>query len=450
MSSTNNLLDFAKTLEQKNIVDPETGIGIRGYIRKIESASSWQMFLIVGGIFGALFTSAGIFAIISHNWYDFPKHLKGLFSVVPVLVGLYFYYLALFKYKDSKTWIEASSLFLMLMIGASIALVSQTYQMSGDYLKFIKVWLALTIPLFYLARASFISAFYLLLAGILLFKIRFMWGWIPDISVHEDIYWFWLFILAFLPHFYLALNKESQKQGPRIIFMSYFLFAALALGLSFTVKSNYLLWFATFQVAMYLIGKRYMSDNKYALARPFQFLSQASLVWVLIALSNEGALTNVFRFDTIFNAEYWGDDQWYYFILLLVVMAGVYFNYFRSREKFKEVNYLVVFVPFFLFFSMIVDEYTDSWWWLSLLINFYILFLAITTVIHGSADGKVFKMVAGLIVIAVLLAVRYFDNDLGFIAKGIIFMGVGGMFFLINLLVKDKVEDIERHKKLSK
>jgi hypothetical protein len=38
---------------------------------------------------------------------------------------------------------------------------------------------------------------------------------------------------------------------------------------------------------------------------------------------------------------------------------------------------------------------------------------------------------------------------LGYIAKGIVFLMVGGMFFVINLLVKDKVEDIERHKKLA-
>lgn len=450
MSSTNNLLDFAKRLEQKNIVNPETGIKIRGYIRKIENPSRWEQFLVLGGILGALFASAGVFAIISHNWDDFPKHLKGLFSLVPVLVALYFYYIAIFKHKDSRTWIESSSLFLMLMIGASIALVSQTYQMDGDFTKFLKVWMVLTIPLFYIAKASTISGFYLTLILLLLFSFRNVWGMmIPYNLDGENLYWFWLLILAFLPHYFLALNRDSNKQGARVIYMSYLLYLSVGVGLALSVKSNYLLWFAIFQVGFYLIGKRYMSDNKYAFSRPFQLLSQVLLVWILIALSNEDALYMTFRYDTIFNMEYWGDDQLYYFILLLVVMGGVYFNFFRSREKFRDVNYLVVFMPFLLMLSMIIDEYTTSWWWLSLIFNFYILFLAITTIIHGSAEGRVFKMVAGLLVISILLAIRYFDNDLGFIAKGLIFLGVGGMFFLINLLVKDKVEDIHRHQKLS-
>jgi len=450
MSSTNNLLDFAKKLEQKNIVTPETGINIRGFIRKLESASSWQQFLIIGGVLGALFCSAGVFSIISHNWDDFPKHFRGFLSFIPVLVALYFYYVAIFKHKDSKTWIEASSLFLMLMIGASIALVTQTYQMDGDFTDFMKVWMVLTIPLFYIARASVISGFYLLLILLLLFRFENFFGiWIPVDLAGEHLYWFWLLVLAFLPHYYLALNRDSQKQGPRVIYMSYFLYISVAVGLGLTVKSNFILWFATFHTAFYLIGKRYMSDNENVFARPFQWLPQLFLITSLIGLSSEDALYWSFRYDTFFNYEYWSDEQTYYFILLIVVMAGVYFNFFRSREKYKQANYLVVLAPLFLMFTMIVDEYTTSWWWLSLLFNFYVLIIAVTTIIHGSADGKVFKMAAGLIVIAALLAIRYVDTDLGFITKGIVFLGVGGVFFLINLLVKDKVDDIERHKRLS-
>jgi hypothetical protein len=98
---------------------------------------------------------------------------------------------------------------------------------------------------------------------------------------------------------------------------------------------------------------------------------------------------------------------------------------------------------------MIFDDFIDSWWWMSLFINFYILYIGITTMIHGSSSGNVIKVFAGLLVVAVLLGIRYFDTDLGYIAKGIVFLIVGGMFFVINILVKDKVEDIERHKKLS-
>lgn len=451
MNSTNNLLDFAKKLEQNEVVSPESGIKIRGFIRKTENPAEWQIFLTIGGILGALFASAGIFALISHNWDDFPKHLKGFFGLVPVLVALYFYYVAITKHKDSKTWIEASSLFLMLMIGASIALVSQTYQMDGDIYKFIKVWLVLTIPLFYIAKASFISFFYLSLTCYFLsdISIDFRANSILEVVTCDSLSWFWLSILAFLPHFYLALSKKSKTQGLRIVFMSYIIYFVIIAGLTFTIKSNAILWFSTVNVGFYLFGKQFMGDNKYILTRPLQWMSHVTLTAGLIVLSFDFLQYPAFSFDSIFNYDLWQGEQIFSFVLLLIVMGGVYFNFFRAKESFGKVNYLIVVVPFFLIFAMMVDEYTTSWWWLSLLINFYVLFLAIMSIINGSADGKIYKMAWGLLVLAVLLCIRYFDNDLGFITKGIVFTGVGGMFFLINLLVKDKVEDIERHQKLS-
>ncbi|MFT6280286.1 MAG: putative membrane protein [Salibacteraceae bacterium] len=445
---TNTLLNFAKKLETKNIVSAETGIKIRSFIRRNEDPSYWQIFLVISALFGALFASAGIFSIISHNWYDMPKHLKGFFSVIPILVALYFYYLAIFKHKDSKTWIETSSLFLMLMIGASMALVSQTYEIEGDFLKFIKVWLALTIPLFYVARASAISGFYLVLALPLLVNASPFGGFLGG-ETESELYWFWLYILAFIPHFYLALDKKSTKQSVRIVYMSYVFYYVLIFGLITTVKSNYILWALTAGVGFYLFGKQYMRDNMHMLMRPFSWVSQLGIVAALIAISNKWSMIMAFGSDSFMHMDRWEGEEWYYFLLLLVVMGGIYYNFFRAKEKFGEINYLIVFAPFFVIFCMIFDDFIDSWWWMSLFINFYILYIGITTMIHGSSSGNVIKVFAGLLVVAVLLGIRYFDTDLGYIAKGIVFLIVGGMFFVINLLVKDKVEEIERHKKLS-
>ena len=67
--------------------------------------------------------------------------------------------------------------------------------------------------------------------------------------------------------------------------------------------------------------------------------------------------------------------------------------------------------------------------------------------VNGSEEGKFLKMLGGLLLIAILIYIRYFDNDLSFISKGLLFIIFGGMFFLINMFVKEKVEQIERHKR---
>ncbi|MFT5778679.1 MAG: hypothetical protein ACI837_001635 [Crocinitomicaceae bacterium] len=453
MNSTQYLIEFANKLEEKNIVNNESGIKIRNFIRGMESSTSWELFMIIGGIMGALFCSAGIFALISHNWDDFPKHTRGFFSVVPALAGLYFYYRALFHHEKSKTWIEASSLFLMLMIGASIALVSQTYQMDGDFTKFIKVWMLLTIPLFYFAKASGLAIFYLGLILILVIDYSIgAWG-IPSIERSENMNWYWLMLLAFLPHYYMSLNKNGGQQSIRVIYLSYCLYFTVILALGFTVQGNYLLWFLFVQVGFYLLGKKYMSSNdsfptqRGIMARPFQFGSQLWISFALLAISNKDALHEVFRYDSFFNYDKWDTDQTFYFYLLIVLMAGLYTLFFIFRKHFGNVNYAIIFAPIVVIYAMFLNEYLTSWWWLTLLLNFYILFLGFMAIFQGSSNNYVTQMAAGLILISVLLWIRYFDSDLNFIVKGLIFMGVGGAFFLINLLVREKVEEIEEVKK---
>ncbi len=448
MNSTQYLLDFTQKIEGKNVVSAETAVRIRKFIHKLENASPWELFMIISGIMGALFASAGIFAIISHNWDDFPKHIRGALSIVPSLVGLYFYYLALFKHKDSKVWIESSSMFLMLMIGASIALVSQTYQMDGDFNKFIKVWAALTVPLFYFGRASGITLLYFILTTFLLVEVRIGFFGIPSFNTNENFYWFWIFFAAFLPHYYLHLNTESNKQSIRMIYLSYCLFLAFYIGLGLTVKSNYLLWHSSTIVLFYLLGKKFMGGNSTIFGRPFQLFANLILSITALLYTFKPAVEEVFAWDSFFNYPYWWTEQKVYFFALLPFLIGIYFIFFMYRKSFEHVNYLIVFAPALFVIAFVMEHASHSWWMLSGLMNLYVLALGIAAMIVGSDHKNTAQMAYGLILICILLWWRYFDTSWHFVVKGLVFLAVGGGFFLINGLVKGKVEEIERHKNM--
>ncbi len=462
MNTTQFLLSFTDKIEQKEFVSQTTAIKLRRYVRSLEDSTPIELFMIVSGIMGALFCAAGIFTLIGHNWDEFPKYIRGTFSVAPVVVGLWFYYRALFHHSKSRTWIEASSVFLMLMIGASIALVSQTYQLDGDFNKFIKVWALLTIPLFYFARASGISLLYLGLITALSASVSTGMFGIPRIGENENNWWYWVLLLAFLPHYLLALKKDSREQSIRIVYMSYALYLTFMIALLLTIKGNYILWIAAANVAFYVFGKRFMGNNSSLLARPFQFLSQFWIVLLLISLSNKDSLRLLFKTDSFINLfkaeqdtnifQYMTPDvdpnegKMYYFLLVLLVLAALYFIYFYFRKHFKEVSYLMLFVPAFLLFTMFAHEYILAHWMVVMLVNAYILLLAFNAMVTGSENQNIVQMVAAFLLISVLLWLRYFDTDWNFIMKGLMFVGIGGVFFLINLTVKGKVERIERNK----
>lgn len=460
MNATQFLLNFADKIEQKEIVNQSTAIKIRGYIRKLEDSTPIELFLIVSGIMGALFCAAGIFSLIGHNWDDYPKTIRGIFSVLPALIALYFYYRAIFHHKESRPWIEASSVFLMLMIGASIALVSQTYQLDGDFTKFIKVWALLTIPLFYFARASGITILYLGLISVLVVDVSFGWFGIPNIQASENSMWYWCLLIGYLPHFYLALKKDSRSQSVRIVYMSYVVYLSLMLAILVTVRGNYLLWVATTGAVFYLIGKRFMGENSSIFARPFQLFSQLWIALMLIALSNKDAMREIFRNDSfvgLFNTDkmpsFYSErqaelaaDKLFYFVIALVVLAALYFVYFYFRKHLKDVGKLVLFTPVFLIVIMLLHEYLLPHWMVVLLVNAYVMLLGLNAFIVGSENKNVAQMVYGFLLISILLWLRYFDTDWNFILKGLTFIGLGCMFFLINLTQKGKLERILRNK----
>jgi hypothetical protein len=177
------------------------------------------------------------------------------------------------------------------------------------------------------------------------------------------------------------------------------------------------------------------------------WIPQLVIAFTLLAVSNRFLLMGAFQFDSFFKMDDWSSGQWYYFILLLVVMSGIYFNYFKGKEHYEDSNPLIIFAPGLIVLLMLLDYVFDAWWILSLTINVYILCLAVVAMVNGSEQGKFWKILAGLFLYTILVIVRYFDTDMGFVWKGLLFLGFGGVFLLITMFMKEKIDQIERNKK---
>lgn len=441
------LLDFTSRLEEKEIVSPESAAKIRKYVRVEESPARWEIFLVLGALLGTIAFSAGVYSITSHNWYDLPVMVRNILTFVPVAVALFFYYRMLRFHPNSRAWIEASSVFLMLMIGATIAIATQTYHMSSDYSGFLKVMLLFTIPLFYIKRASFIAFFYLILATMLLYlDIRFSFSASDPIDFGTNSYWYWLFVMALLPHFFMSINRKSNEQGLRTLFLTLILYGFLYYAVMTSVDSNRILWMLTYNVAFYLFAKRFMGGHFFLWSRIISWLPQLVVAGTLLYLTNKDLIELTFRFDSIFTMDDWESGGWFSFVLLLVVLAGLYFNYFREKERYDGINQLILFSPVYLLVMMCVVEYIDVWWITSLLANMYIICIAVVVMVSGSEEGSFAKILGGMLLLGILFGVRYFDMTMGFIFKGFLFMLFGAVFFIINMFVKEKVDQINRYK----
>jgi hypothetical protein len=445
MMNNVSLTNLLNSLEKKGVLPNIANKEIQKFLDTSTNAIG-KLFLVITALIGATFISAGVFSIISHNWDDFPKHVRGALSFVPVIAGIFVYYLALFKHRHSTSWVEASSLFLMLMVGASIALVSQTYQMDGDFDRFIIVWLSLTSPLFYIARASGIAFFYLLLAAkFLIPHFGFSLFGPSDFSLNDKYLYFWFFLLAVLPHFYITLNKSADRQGFRSIFLGWLIGVIFLIGMPFAVKSGYLWWTTAIVVGYYLLGKKYYNGNISSLGRPFQTISLFVLFYTLTYLTLDEIYPLVFGSNDIREMGTWTNEQLFFYFSGFLLMVGLTILAVRQRLKGKELNRYIVVMPFLIVLLFGIHylnilDYVDLMWLGFLLTNFYVLGFGINGLIKGNRYKNVLYMFYGLFILSNLMWVRYFDMDIAFWLKGLFFIGVGFIFLLIHKSSQDSFE----------
>jgi len=120
--------------------------------------------------------------------------------------------------------------------------------------------------------------------------------------------------------------------------------------------------------------------------------------------------------------------------VILTLLAGVLF--FFQQVKINPTDFVfALFVPIFFLGQVSI---------LSLvLINVLVFVIGIFKIIEGVKKNHLGIVNYGLLIITALIVCRFFDTDLSFIFRGILFVLVGVGFFLTNyrMLKKRKTND---------
>ncbi|OQW95147.1 MAG: hypothetical protein BWK77_08005 [Verrucomicrobia bacterium A1] len=69
------------------------------------------------------------------------------------------------------------------------------------------------------------------------------------------------------------------------------------------------------------------------------------------------------------------------------------------------------------------------------LFNAYVLVLGVAALFIGVRERRLGKINGGMLILSVLIVLRFFDMDIGFVAKGIVFIVLGIAFLLANIFV---------------
>lgn len=147
--------------ERDGIVTAENATSLRQRHPLDESASSVGQ--IVMGALGALLIGSGLIAVIGYNWDDFSRPVRLLFAFLPLLGSQIASFRVLQRGDAEATWVrETVALLQALATGACLAIVSQIYNLGGEWPDFLFWWMLLSLPLVWVLHSQAVAIFYLI------------------------------------------------------------------------------------------------------------------------------------------------------------------------------------------------------------------------------------------------------------------------------------------------
>ena len=116
------------------------------------------------------------------------------------------------------------------------------------------------------------------------------------------------------------------------------------------------------------------------------------------------------------------------FLVTIILMAGCTWLLLKKRESsaLHIMDYGFVVYPALLIIA-IASPIAST-----ILANLFLLAMAVGTIYKGSQENHLGIVNYGLLTIAALIICRFFDTDIPFVIRGLLFIGVGAAFFFVN------------------
>ena len=418
--------DLEELLEAE-VINSEVANQIQSYYESKKNNSPNRLFVIFG-VLGAILVGLGIILILAHNWDQLSRITKTIVAFMPLVLAQAFCGYALFKRTDSMAWREASSAFLFFMVGASISLISQIYNIPGSMGSFIFIWMLLCLPLLYVMRSSVASLLYLV--GITYYASETGYFRVP----YNDSYWYWPMFLAALPHYFQLLKRSPGSNMLNFHHWIIPLSLIIALGTIGRGDTSILLFVVYFSLLgmLYLFGGSEFFKQIKARNNGYLRLGSLGMVIIMLILSFNWVWEEMIHLN-LTASEIFSSHEFFVTLLLTLLAAVLFFRYRRN----KELEDLKPLEPMLLLFPLLFLG-GFSFGGAPLLMNAFILAIGVWTIQRGTKMDHLGVLNYGLLIITALIVCRFFDTNWSFILRGVLFVMIGIGFFVANYLILQK------------
>jgi len=407
--------DAARTLRERNAVD-ESQPGLAQ---------------IVMGALGALLIGTGLIAVIGYNWDDFSRPVRLLFAFLPLLLTQLFSFRVLQRGAASSAWVrETAALLQTLATGACIALVSQIYNLGGEWPDFLFGWFMLSLPLVWVLRSHAVAIFYLIAIAIWsVNQVGHGRPWFDSPLLYP------LLLLGLLPYWPGWKNQAALSISVRWAmtisaifgFCSVAVFVSARGGDSYGYDDQSFLWLWTLTAAAFVL----FPLNRNGIEEPTRRKPQVVLGSLWLLGYGVAATFHDVSEDILSGALHALRLPWCCGLLTVLV---VFVLLAAARRRWAVLAIAsVALLPLLSFpFAQHKDGYDGTL--LSWLATLHLAVIGITLIVLEFA-GKKGAPRLGALLLSVLIIARMADSHFSLLAKGVAFIGVGVAFLVFNILM---------------
>ena len=419
-----NILKHLPELIEAGIISPEKASEIRIFYQQ-KSPKSQNRLIIVFGILGSILVGLGIILIIAHNWDELPRSARTTLAFIPLIIGQLTGVFVIMRKREDIAWREGTSAFIFFAVGASISLVSQIYNIPGNLSSFLLIWMMLCLPLVYLMKSSITAL--LVIIGITYYACETSYWHFPN----ETSGAFWLLLALLLPHYYLLLKRNTESNF--LVMLNWFFPLSITICLGTLAKNSgelmYIAYFSLFGF-FYQIGNSSVYSHKLIRNNAYLVLGSTGTIIMLLMLSFDWFWNDLAKAEINFLSS----DE--FFISAVISIATLVLLLWQQRDRSWKETRVMDYIFIIFIFIFLISLFTTLA--PKIIINLLILILGLSIIKKGADRNHLGILNYGLAIITTLVICRFFDTDISFIIRGLLFVMIGAGFFMANYMMLKK------------
>lgn len=402
------------------IVTEQSAKRIKDYYGPVAELPRRSLAITLVNVFGIVLVGLGIILLVAHNWENLSRGYRMMVAISMLLMAQLIVGFVIWRKKEQASWREGAATLLVLMLGASMALVGQTYHIADDTGSFLLTWMLLSLPLVYLLHVTVTAVFYLL--GVT--------AWV----LNEPIFgqYVWVLLALIMPH-YRALFQHNRYAN-RVAWLGWVLTVCLYVAFGTVVGDrlehlNRLIYMALF-AGTFFLGILCFPGTESAWRNPFKTVGMAGgavLSFLLTFKDGWGIRPLPVSFsqeEIVLSAV---------LSVAVVSLGTIVWHKTGCRHLWFGVAPAVAVVGYVL-------QYHGFTYSSAILFNLYILCVGGHSIGMGIRQFDLARVNAGMAAVILLTAARFMDADFSFVARGVVFVLLGIAFLATNLVLLRKKE----------